>query len=57
VFLRVFPDARQVNLGIGIDLGKYFRITDARELENLFKDQPSPFKIDQTRREFVPEES
>jgi len=57
VFLRVFLDARQVNLGISIDLGEYFRITDARELENVFKDQPSPLEQSARRDIIPPEES
>jgi hypothetical protein len=29
VFLHVFPDAGQINLGIDTDLGENFRISDA----------------------------
>ena len=45
VFLRVFPDAGQVNLGIDPDLCENFGITDARELEDLLiDDQLTLFK-------------
>jgi hypothetical protein len=37
VFLHVLADAREVELRFNAYLGEYFRITDARELENLHK--------------------
>lgn len=33
--MRIFADARQVNVVSDADLGEYFRITDAQKLEDL----------------------
>jgi hypothetical protein len=35
MLLHIFADTGQVDVGSNADLGEYFRVTDARELENL----------------------
>lgn len=40
VFLHIFTDAGQINLGFDNDLGEYFGITDARNFKNLKINKP-----------------